>query len=158
MADGQWGRSRSLISHKPSTIHTMPEKTFKLEIVTPERVVLTQDAVSLVVPAAEGYLGVLADHAPLIAELTVGEIRVRDAEGRETRLATSGGFMEVRDNTVHILADTAERAEEIDIARAEEARKRAEERVRSRAAGINYARAEAALKRALNRLRLARGQ
>ena len=136
----------------------MPEKTFKVEIVTPEGVVLSQDAVSVAVPAVEGLLGVLADHAPLMAELTVGEIWIRDADGEVTRLAASGGFMEVRENTVRILADTAERAEEIDIARAEEARRRAEERLRSRAAGIDHARAEAALKRALVRLRVAKGE
>lgn len=136
----------------------MPGKTFKVEIVTPQRVVFSQDAVSLVVPSVEGSLGVLADHAPLMAELTIGEIWIRDAEGRETHLATSGGFMEVRKNAVRILTDTAERAEEIDIARAEAARTRAEERVRSHAVGIDHARAEAALKRAIVRLRVARGE
>ena len=136
----------------------MPEKIFEVEIVTPEGVALSQDAVSIVAPAVEGSLGVLADHAPLMAELTVGEIWIRDAEGEVTRLATSGGFMEVRKNTVRILADTAERAEEIDIARAEEAKRRAEERLRSRTTGIDHTRAEAALERALVRLRVARGE
>jgi len=136
----------------------MPEKTFKVEIVTPERVVLTQDAVSLVAPGVEGSLGILANHAPLMTELTIGEIWLRDADGEVTRLATSGGFMEVRENTARILADTAERAEEIDVARAEEARKRAEERLRSRAAEVDHARAEAALKRAIARLRVVRGE
>ena len=136
----------------------MPEKTFKLEIVTPERVVLKQDAASLVVPGARGSLGILADHAPLMAELTIGEVRVRGADGRETRLAVSGGFVEIAKNTVRVLADTAERAEDIDIARAETAKKRAEERLRSRARDIDLARAEAALKRALARLRVARGE
>jgi len=136
----------------------MPEKTFKFEILTPERVVLTQDAVSLVAPGVEGSLGILANHAPLMTELTIGEIWLRDADGRVMRLATSGGFMEVRENTARILADTAERAEEIDVARAEEARKRAEERLRSRAAEVDHARAEAALKRAIARLRVVRGE
>jgi len=136
----------------------MPEKTFKFEILTPERVVLTQDAVSLVAPGVEGSLGILANHAPLMTELTIGEIWLRDADGRVMRLATSGGFMEVRGNTARILADTAERAEEIDVARAEEARKRAEERLRSRAAEVDHARAEAALKRAIARLRVVRGE
>ena len=121
----------------------MPEKIFEVEIVTPEGVVLSQDAVSIVAPAVEGSLGVLADHAPLMAELTIGEIWIRDAEGEVTRLATSGGFMEVRKNTVRILADTAERAEE---------------RLRSRTTGIDHTRAEAALERALVRLRVARGE
>lgn len=136
----------------------MAEKTFKLEIVTPERLVFKDDIVSLVVPGAEGSLGILADHAPLMAELTIGEIYLRYADGREIRMATSGGFMEVHENTVRILADTAERQEEIDIARAEAAVKRAEERLRAPAPDIDATRAEIALKRALARLRVARGQ
>jgi F-type H+-transporting ATPase subunit epsilon len=136
----------------------MPEKTFKVEIVTPERTVLSQEAVSLVVPAVEGELGIMADHAPLLAELTIGRIWFREPNGNIVRLATSGGFVEVRQNVVRILADTAERAEEIDVARAEEARKRAEARLRSKEAGIDLARAEAALKRALVRLKVAAGE
>lgn len=136
----------------------MPERTFKVEIVTPERIVLTQEVVSLVVPSIEGSLGIMANHAPLMAELTLGEATMRDADGHITRLAISGGFMEVRENSVRILADTAERAEEIDIARAEEARRRAEERLRDRVEGANRARAEASLQRALLRLRIARGE
>jgi len=137
----------------------MPEKTFKVEIVTPEGVVLSQDdAVSIVVPGVEGSLGVLADHAPLMVELAIGEIWIRDSDGKVTRLATSGGFVEVRRNMVSILADTAERAEEIDIARAEEAKRRAEECLRSHAAGIDHTRAEASLERALVRIRVARGE
>lgn len=136
----------------------MAEKTFKLEIVTPERIVLKQDAVSIVVPGAEGALGILANHAPLMAELAIGEATVRDIDGHVIRLAIGGGFMQVGGNVVRILADTAERAEEIDVARAEEAARRAEERLRSRADNIDRARAEAALKRALTRIRVAHGQ
>ena len=136
----------------------MPEKTFKLEIVTPERVVLTQDIVSLVAPGAEGSLGILADHAPLMAELTIGEVWIRDAGGGITRLAISGGFMEVKENMVRILADTAEKAEEINVTRAEEARKRAEQRLRTRGEAVDHTRAEAALKRAIARLKVARGE
>ena len=156
---GQWVESLESLNTQHSTHkHTMADKTFKLEIVTPERVVLAQDIVSLVVPGAEGSLGVMANHAPLMAELAIGEIWFRDAEGRENHLATSGGFMEVGENTVRILADTAERPEEIDIARAEESRKRAEERLRSLDEHADLARAEAALKRALVRLHVARGE
>ena len=134
----------------------MPEKTFKLDIVTPERVVLEQDAASVVVPGSEGSLGILANHAPLMAELMVGEVQIRNADGVETRLATSGGFMEVASNTVRILAETAEKPEEIDVHRAEQAAARAKERLSSRDQGIDIARAEVALKRAINRLRVAR--
>jgi F-type H+-transporting ATPase subunit epsilon len=135
----------------------MSDKSFKLEIVTPERQVLAQDVTSLVAPGVEGYLGVLADHAPLMCELAMGEISIVDTDGQETHIAISGGFMEVKENTVRILADTAERAEEIDLARAQEAVKRAEDRLRERMTDVDLTRAEVALKRAINRLRVARG-
>ncbi len=131
-------------------------KTFKLEIVTPERMVVSQEAASIVVPGVEGYLGILADHAPLMAELKIGEIRVIDPDGHESHIATSGGFMQVADNVVRILADTAEREEEIDIARAQESLRRAEERLREQRSEVDTARAEAAMERAMNRLRVAR--
>jgi len=136
----------------------MAEKTFKLEIVTPERMVVKQEAASIVVPGIEGSFGVLADHAPLMAELTIGEIRIWDVDGHVSRLATAGGFMQVSGNVVRILADSAERAEEIDLARAEQAQKRAEERLNTERESIDRARAEAALKRAIVRVRVARGE
>ncbi|MHB0998989.1 MAG: F0F1 ATP synthase subunit epsilon [Armatimonadota bacterium] len=135
----------------------MAEKTFKLEIVTPESIVLKQEAVSIVVPGVDGSLGILADHAPLMAELTSGVIRMRDANGDESCMAVSGGFMEVSSNTVRILADTAELACNIDLQRAEEALRRAEERLRSVTQDVDVSRAEAALKRALARIRALRG-
>ena len=136
----------------------MAEKNFKIEIVTPERIVLSKDIVSLVVPGVEGSLGILADHAPLMAELGIGEIQLRDSDGKIEHMATSGGFMEVSKNSVRILADTLEKAEEIDIARAEEAKRRAEERLRARISGIDTLRAETSLKRAITRIRVAQGQ
>ena len=98
----------------------MPEKTLRLEIVTPERTVFSDDVVSLSVPAHSGYLGVLAGHAPLLCTLTTGEIRTRPTSGA-VNLAISGGFMEVRPAKVIILADSAERVEEIDVPRVERA-------------------------------------
>jgi F-type H+-transporting ATPase subunit epsilon len=136
----------------------MAEKTFKLEVVTPERLVLKQEAASIVVPGVEGSLGILAHHAPVMAELSLGEVRVRDKDGKTTRYAVSGGFMEVAANTVRILADTFESAEEIDVARAEAAVQRARERLTEKSGGVDMTRAEAALRRALNRLRVARGE
>lgn len=133
-------------------------KTFKLEIVTPERSVLTMDAISVTVPGVEGYLGILADHAPLISELGLGKVTVKDEYGKETLLAISGGLIEVRGNVVRILADSAELAEEIDITRAQEAVKHAQERLSETAAHVDRVRAEAALERAINRLRVARGE
>lgn len=135
----------------------MPDKTFKFEIVTPERIVYSEDVTSIIVPGADGYLGVMANHAPMMAELAIGVIEVRDANGMETRIATSGGFMEVAENIVRILADTAELGAEIDVLRAEEARKRAEQRLKTRDRDLNLARAESALKRAINRIRTAGG-
>jgi F-type H+-transporting ATPase subunit epsilon len=133
----------------------MAERTFTLEIVTPDRVVASDDeVVSLVAPGAVGYLGVLASHAPLMTELTVGEITVRRSNGEELHIAASQGFMEVAENKVTILADTAEKSDEIDVERARESFKRAEERI-ARGEGMDFARAEAAMKRALNRLHVA---
>ena len=134
----------------------MPEKTFTLEIVTPDRVVISDDeVVSLTAPGVEGYLGILANHASLMTELAVGEIAVRRSDGEELHFASSQGFMEVADNMVTILSDSAEESQEIDVERARESLTRAQERLASSKEGVDFARAEAAVKRALNRLRVA---
>ena len=135
----------------------MSDKTFRLEVVTPERVVIADDTVtSLVAPGVEGYLGVLANHAALLTQLKVGELDIKRADGSEKAVAIGGGFMEVEGNTAIMLADTAELAEEIDVPRAEDARRRAEERIgRREEEEIDASRAEAALARAINRLHVA---
>ena len=135
----------------------MPQKTFTLEIVTPDRVVISDDeVVSLIAPGVEGYLGILANHAPLMTELAVGEITMRRSSGEELHFASSQGFMEVADNKVTILSDSVEKAQEIDVERARQSLSRAQERLSfSSKEGIDFARAEAAMKRALNRLRVA---
>lgn len=131
----------------------MPDKTFRLEIITPDRVVLSADDVtSVVVPGVEGYLGVLANHAPLMTALKIGHIDFKRADGSAKEMAVAGGFMEVLDNTVTVLAEAAELADEIDTERAERAAKRAEERLAARDPSIDIERARAALQRALNRL------
>lgn len=133
----------------------MAEKTFKLEVITPDRVVLSDNQItSVVVPGSEGYLGVLANHAPLVAELGVGRLELRRADGGSDAMALTGGFVEVLDNTVTVLAQTAELAQEIDPERAEKAVKRAEERLTT-GSDVDMDRAQAALKRALNRLNVA---
>jgi len=132
------------------------ERTQRLEIVTPERVVFSGDVRFVVAPGVDGELGVLPGHAPLVTGLKIGVVRVQK-EGKETRFAVSGGFMEVRDNRVIILAEAAEREDEIDVERAKAAKKRAEERLQARSPDIDIARAELALKRALNRLKVAGG-
>ncbi len=126
----------------------------KLDIVTAERVVYSAEVEEVIAPGVEGQLGILPHHAPLMTILQAGELVVKKG-GQEEILAISGGFLEVRPDHVIILADQAERAEEIDAARAEAARKRAEERLKQRPAGVDETRAEAALRRALVRLQVA---
>jgi F-type H+-transporting ATPase subunit epsilon len=134
----------------------MADRTFTLEIVTPDRVVTSDhEVVSLVVPGVAGYLGIMANHAPLMTELGIGEISVRRSTGEETLIASTQGFMEVSDNKVTILVSSAERADEIDLERAKESAKRAEERLKTSEEGVDFTRAEVALKRALNRVRVA---
>ncbi len=126
-----------------------------LEIVTAERRLLTEDDVDEVVaPGTQGTLGILPSHAALVTTLEPGELRVKKG-GSETPYVISGGFMEVLDNKVVVLADSAERAEEIDIARAEEARRRAQETLARHESDVDLAMVEAALKRSLARLRVA---
>jgi F-type H+-transporting ATPase subunit epsilon len=131
-----------------------------LEIVTQERRVYSADDVEMVVaPGTEGEMGILPHHAPLITSLQEGVMRVKRGAGREEVLAIHGGFMEVLPDQVTVLADSAERAEEIDIARAEEARQRAEDLMRQRREDkVDYARAEAALRRSIIRLKVAEGR
>jgi len=125
--------------------------SIKLDIVTAERVVFSEDVDVVVAPGVEGQLGILPHHTPLMTMLQPGELRVRKG-GEEFFLAISGGFLEVRPDRVIVLADAAERVEEIDAARAEEAKRRAEEQLRERAYDVDVARAEAALRRAIVRL------
>jgi F-type H+-transporting ATPase subunit epsilon len=129
--------------------------SLKLDIVTAERVVYSEDVDIIIAPGQEGQLGILPHHAPLMTILQAGELVVR-REGREDTLAISGGFLEVRPDRVIILADSAEKAEEIDVDRAEAARKRAEERLREgKAVGLDELKADAALRRAIARLSVA---
>jgi F-type H+-transporting ATPase subunit epsilon len=129
--------------------------SLKIDIVTAERVVYSAEADVVIAPGIEGQLGILPHHAPLMTILQAGELIVRKG-GEEESLAISGGFLEVRPDRVIVLADQAERAEEIDVARAEAARKRAEERLKERhAPGMDEARAETALRRAMARLSVA---
>ena len=128
--------------------------TIRLDIVTAEQLVFSEDVEVVVAPGVEGQLGILPHHAPLMTMLQPGELRVRKGE-EELCLAISGGFLEVRPDRVIILADTAERAEEINVARAEEAMRRAQERLSQHTPEVDVARAEAALRRSLIRLKVA---
>ena len=126
----------------------------KFEIVTAERVVYSDEVDVVIAPGIEGQLAILPNHAPLLTMLQPGDLTVRK-EGEEQYIFVSGGFLEVMQNRVTVLADTAERAEEIDISLAEEARRRAEESLKLRTAQVDLAAAEAALKRAMMRIKVA---
>ena len=130
-----------------------------LELATPTRLVVSAEADEVVVPGSQGYFGVLPGHAPLLATLGIGEVTYRIGRD-EHHVAVSGGFAEVRNDKVIILADSAETPADIDRARAERAKERAEARLSGRnQEEIDYARAAAALARALTRLQVAsRGQ
>ena len=125
----------------------------RLDVVSAERVVYSDDVDLVVAPGTDGELGILPHHAPLMTTLGAGELRIKKG-GEEFYLAISGGFLEVRPDRVIILADAAERVEEIDIARAEAARKRAEEQLQRQLSEAEAASAEAALRRSLTRLRV----
>lgn len=127
-----------------------------VEVVTGERVVFTEDNVDMVVaPGSEGSLGILPHHAPLVTLLDNGELRITKG-GQEQSLVVFGGFMEVTHDKVIVLADTAERAEEIDVSRAELARQQAEESLRRRGPGgdLDIQQADLAMARAAVRLRV----
>ena len=133
----------------------MPD-TFQLEIVTPEKKVVDTAATEAQIPGKNGYLGILPGHAPLITELAVGEISFR-AGGEEQRLAVAWGFAEVLPDKVTILAETAERPAEIDVARAREAKKRAEERLTSGDINVDVEQSLDALHKAETRIEVAEG-
>ena len=129
--------------------------SIKLDIVTAEQAIYSGDVDMVIAPGVQGQLGILPHHAPLMTTLQAGELHVRKGE-EELNLAITGGFLEVRPDRVVVLADAAERAEEIDVARAEEARRRAEQLLAvGRGVGLDEALAEAALRRALIRLKVA---
>ena len=128
--------------------------TIKLDVVTAERSVFSDDVDEVIAPGVEGQLGILPHHAPLMTTLQPGELTVKKG-GEEFCIAVTGGFLEVRPDRVIVLADAAERDDEIDVSRAEEAKRRAEERLRQHMPDIDLARAEVSLRRAMARLAVA---
>lgn len=130
---------------------------FTLEIVTPQRIVFTGDVESVTCPGAEGRFQVLHNHAPFLSALVVGELDVLRAGGEHLRFAIGGGVSQVLQNAMTVLADTAERSDEIDVSRAAAARSRAEQRLAARTSDVDLTRARAALFRAVNRLKTAGG-
>src|SRR6058998_1497135 len=135
----------------------MPADAIQLVIVTPERKLLSESIVEVTLPGADGELGVLPGHAALISELGIGELRYRTAGGALSEpIAVIRGFTEVLPDCVTVLAETAERPEEIDLERAKAALERAEKRIAGGAAtqDIDWDRATASLQRALVRLKV----
>jgi len=126
----------------------------KFEVVTPERVLFREQIEAMIMPGADGRLGILPKHAPMVVLLRPGVVKYRQG-GTIKRIAVSGGFCEVDQDRVVLLADTAEKAADIDILRAQQAKERALRRLRSRDETIDQARARAALERALARLHAA---
>lgn len=125
-----------------------------VEVVTGERVVFTETDVDMVVaPGGDGSLGILPQHAPLISTLAAGELRIKKGASEQS-IVVFGGFLEVTPTKVIVLADTAERAEEIDLARVEAARKRAESTIQSQKDKVELVQAEAALRRAALRAKI----
>lgn len=125
----------------------------KLEVVTAERLVYSDEVDILLAPGTEGQLGILPHHEPLMTILQAGEMMARKG-GEEISWAISGGFLEVQFDRIIVLADTAERDDEIDLQRAEEAKLRAEERLREKTSTVDVSQAEAALQRSLTRLKV----
>jgi F-type H+-transporting ATPase subunit epsilon len=128
--------------------------TINLEIITAERKIFSDTVSVVVAPGADGELGILPDHAPLLTTLQPGELKIIK-EGEESFIAISGGFIEVLGDKVIVLADTAERSEEIDVGRAEKALQRANELVNEAKSDIDLERAVASLRRSHARLRVA---
>ena len=134
----------------------LPE-AIELIVVTPERQLLRETVVEVTIPGLDGQLGILPGHAPLITELGIGELGYRTATSSQpTTLAIIHGFAEVLPDRVTVLAETAERGEEIDLARAEAALARTEERISSHEPDLDWDRATIALQRALIRIHVAR--
>jgi F-type H+-transporting ATPase subunit epsilon len=129
-------------------------ESFALKIVTPERLVVETTAEELQIPGKKGYLGILPGHAPLITELAVGEITYRSGAKAES-VAVAWGFAEVLPDKVTILAETAEKAGDIDLDRAQRSRQRAEERLTKGGSEIDYERCQIALQRAETRIHVA---
>jgi len=127
--------------------------SIELNIVTPDRGLVREHVDEVEIPGSQGYFGVLPGHTPMLAELAVGELWYRQGQ-EKTFLAIAYGFAEVLPDRVTVLAQIAERAEDIDPARAEDARKRAEDRLQQAAKDVDYNRARAALQKSLARLQV----
>ena len=129
-------------------------KTFQLDLLTPDKKAFSGEVNYLKAPGLMGYFGVLTDHAPLLSALKVGEVEIA-VNGENRFFAVSGGYIEVLNNHARLLAETAEEASEIDVARAQAAKDRAEKRLDAQSADTDFDRAKIALFRAINRINIA---
>jgi F-type H+-transporting ATPase subunit epsilon len=134
----------------------MSTKEFKLDIITPRKVVYSGPVVSFSAPGVMGGFQVLYNHAPMLAAIGVGEVKCMEPSGHELRFATSGGFVDVLDNRVLLLAESAEPPAEIDVPRAEAARERARKELGTAPSPAEAEETREALERAMNRIRIAR--
>lgn len=134
----------------------MAENIF-LEVVTPSKAVVSEEAQIVVAPGSEGEFGVLKGHTTFLTSLKVGTLRYKDASGKERYVFINGGFAEALPNKVTLLAESAERRKDIDVDRAVKAKKRAEDRLAKPSSDVDMVRAEAALRRAIYRLSLKQG-
>ena len=130
-------------------------ENIKIEIVTPQQIVVSEDAHFIVAPGTLGEFGVYAGHTPFLTTLKTGTLRYQDANGKEKLIFVSGGFSEALPDKVTILAESAEEKSKIDVERARSAMDRAQKRLSSEEKDIDFVRAKAALERAMHRLKLA---
>ncbi len=130
--------------------------TFEIEIATPERLLARDKAIRAQIPARDGFIGMLPDHAPLLSELGIGALTYTTPGDHRFSLAIVGGFLEIKDNVVRVLTDLAEKGHEIDVSRAEKALKRAQDAMINPALGIDIASALIAARKAQARIEAAR--
>jgi F-type H+-transporting ATPase subunit epsilon len=136
----------------------MENQPFTLDVVTLKRIVFSEPIESVIAPGTVGYFGILAGHTPFVSSLQVGVTKITKLGGEKLNLFTSGGFLMTDGKKVILLAEAAERPEEIDAARAQRAKERAEKRLAERSSDIDIDRARVALLRAITRLKLSGGQ
>jgi F-type H+-transporting ATPase subunit epsilon len=139
-------------------LNYMAEKTFHLEIVTPSRTVYSGEVLSFTAPGFEGSFQILFNHAPFLSSSGIGAVKIVEADGKIVHCATGGGFVEVKSNKVILLAESAERSDEIDVNRAAKAKERAAERLGKKEKSIDFDRVQLALLRSINRLKIASKQ
>jgi F-type H+-transporting ATPase subunit epsilon len=134
----------------------MAAATFEIQIATPERLLFKEKAVRAQIPAKDGYIGVLPDHAPLLSELGIGALTYATPEDRLFSIAVNGGYLEILDNVVRVLGDVAEKSEEIDVSQAEKELKQAQDAMINPALGMDIAAALIASRHAQARIDAAR--